>query len=118
MTATPIKPVAESVGLLIEQIDEFIGPNAWLSMDLWRHDDIDVTVYQLNKDRYALLNADDIDAKIRIYDLGTGTRVLTAKATTLLGALQLAATHLVFGGIDEFAADVSSLRLIEGGRWS
>lgn len=112
MTITPIKPVAESVGLLIEQIDNYIGPQSWFSIETSTVRGVEVVVYNIDPQRYALRDGDPFEFGVHISDLPSGMRILETRAITMLRALQLAAAHLVFSSVEN--AD-SMLRVIEGG---
>lgn len=102
----------EIIGRLIRQIDEVAGPNAFTSINLYSGDTW-VTVHKIDEFRYPLHNADDPYAPVRIHDIGPDqrrNRCLTVKRTTLLKALQDAASALAFP-----TTTGATLRVIDGG---
>ena len=100
----------EIVGRLIRQIDEVAGPDAFASFYLYDNR-AEVVVHRLNEQRYGLHCADDLDAPVRIHDVGPhARRCLTVKRTTLLKALQDAAAVLAFP-----AGTGARLRVVDGG---
>lgn len=100
----------EVIGRLIRQIDEVTGPESFTSIHLGNVENT-VVVHRLDEFRYPLHRADDIDAPVRIHDVGVhARRCLTVKRTTLLKALQDAASALAFP-----ATTGATLRVIDGG---
>lgn len=89
---TAAASTAESTGRLIEQIDEFIGEGATLSMDT----NGTVFIHRLDPQRFPLLAGRDLSVTEVTEGGNAGTHLLYARATTLLGALQAAAAYLVF----------------------
>ncbi|AZG43482.1 hypothetical protein [Gordonia insulae] len=96
MSAPTALSVAESTGRLIEQITEFIGENASMTLDI-SNDQATVWVHRLDVTRFPLHNEGDPQAGVQVTSPSTyAGHLLYCKAATLLGALQAAAAYLVF----------------------
>lgn len=100
----------EIIGRLIRQIDEVAGPEAFTSIHLYGSE-AHVVVHRIDEQRYPLHCATDLDAPVRIHDVGPhARRCLTVKRVTLLKALQDAAAALAFP-----AGTGATLRVVDGG---
>jgi hypothetical protein len=94
--SAPAVSTAETVGRLIEQITEFIGPDASMSFDVSANRG-SVWIHNLDPQRFPLHNSDQPLAPLTVFVPTSGRgHALNTRSTTLLGALRNAAAYLVF----------------------